>query len=78
VFFASTKEALEIVEGALQLTLRKQEVSEGRLLHLERGRVGSQQRFKADRSYRDDGLLPPVRAPQERASCLAKLALLTA
>jgi len=78
LFFASTKAALEIVEGALQLTLRKQEVSEGRLLHLERGRIAAQERFKADRSYRDDGLLPAVRAPQEQARCLAKLALLTA
>ena len=78
VFFASTKSALEIVEGALRLTLRKQEVSEGRLLHLERGRIASEERFKADRSYRDDGLLPAVRAPHERATCLAKLALLTA
>jgi len=78
LFFASTKAALEIVEGALQLTLRKQEVSEGRLLLLERGRIASQERFKADRSYRDDGSLPAVRAPQEQARCLAKLALLTA
>ena len=39
LFFASTKAALEVVEGALRLTLRKQEVSEGRLLHLERGRI---------------------------------------
>ena len=78
LFFASTKAALEIVEGALRLTLRKQEVAEGRVLHLEHGRVAAQERFKADRSYRDDGLLPAVRAPQEQARCLAKLALLTA
>ena len=41
LFFASTKSALEVVEGALRLTLRKHEVSEGRLLHLERGRIVS-------------------------------------
>ena len=76
VFFASTKAALEIVEGALRLTLRKQEVSEGRVLQLERGRIAAEERFRADRSYRDEGLLPAVRAPQEQASCLAKLALL--
>src|ERR1044072_4342184 len=73
LFFASTKTALEIVEDAVQLTLRKQEVSEGGRLLLERGRIVSQERFKADRSYRDDGLLPAVRAPQEQARCLAKL-----
>ena len=32
LFFASTKAALEVVEHALRLTLRKQEVSEGRLV----------------------------------------------
>ena len=45
LFFASTKAALEVVEGALRLTLRKQEVAEGRLLHLERGRIASEERF---------------------------------
>lgn len=78
LFFASTKSALEVVEGALRLTLRKQEVSEGRLLHLERGRIATETRFRADRSYRDDKLLPAVRAPHEGVSCLAKLATLTA
>src|SRR5262245_6045069 len=78
LFFASTKAALEVVEGALRLTLRKQEVSEGRLLHLERGRAATGERFRPDRSYRDESSLPAVRAPQEQASCLAKLALLTA
>jgi len=77
VFFASTKAALEILEGALRLTLRKREVSEGRLLHLERGRIAAEERFKADRSYRDDAL-PAVRAPEEQERCLAKLRLLTA
>jgi len=78
LFFASTKSALEVVEGALRLTLRKHEVAEGRLLHLERGRIVTETRFRADRSYRDDKLLPAVRAPHEGASCLAKLATLTA
>lgn len=78
LFFASTKSALEVVEGALRLTLRKREVSEGRLLHLERGRIATEIRFRADRSYRDDKPLPAVRAPHEGVSCLAKLATLTA
>jgi glucosamine 6-phosphate synthetase-like amidotransferase/phosphosugar isomerase protein len=78
LFFASTKSALEVVEGALRLTLRKQEVAEGRLLHLEQGRVATEIRFRADRSYRDDKPLPSVRTPHEGASCLAKLATLTA
>ena len=78
LFFASTKSALEVVEGTLRLTLRKQEVSEGRLLHLEAGKIAVETRFRTDRSYRDDRTLPAVRAPDERASCLAKLAALTA
>jgi glucosamine 6-phosphate synthetase-like amidotransferase/phosphosugar isomerase protein len=78
LFFASTKAALEVVEHALRLTLRKQEVSEGRLLHLEQGRVQSESRFKADRSYNETRVLPAVRAPHEGVACLAKLASLTA
>ena len=58
LFFASTKSALEVVEGTLRLTLRKQEVSEGRLLHLERGKIVTEARFRTDRSYRDDRTLP--------------------
>jgi glucosamine 6-phosphate synthetase-like amidotransferase/phosphosugar isomerase protein len=76
VFFASTKAALAVAEGALRLTLRKREVSEGRLLQLEHGRVVSESRFRSDRTYRDDGLLPPVRTPHEGTACLAKLAAL--
>jgi glucosamine 6-phosphate synthetase-like amidotransferase/phosphosugar isomerase protein len=76
LFFASTKAALEVVEGALRLTLRKSEVAEGRLLRVERGRVVSETRFRVDRSYREDTVLPSVRAPHEGVSCLAKLATL--
>ena len=76
LFFASTKSALEVVEGALRLTLRKHEVAEGRLLQIERGRILTETRFRTDRSYRDDRVLPSVRAPHEGISCLAKLAAL--
>jgi glucosamine 6-phosphate synthetase-like amidotransferase/phosphosugar isomerase protein len=76
IFFASTKAALDVVEGALRLTLRKQEVAEGRLLHLEHGRVVGQTRFRPDRSYSDDKLLPAVRSEHEGVSCRAKLATL--
>ena len=77
VFFASTKSALEVVEGALRLTLRKHEVSEGRLLTLEGSKIASETRFRPDRSYQDRNTLPPVRTPHEGVSCLAKLATLT-
>ena len=75
LFFASTKSALEVVEGALRLTLRKHEVAEGRLLHLERrpdrGRDAVSARPLAIATTRR---CPPVRAPHEGVSCLAKLA----
>jgi glucosamine--fructose-6-phosphate aminotransferase (isomerizing) len=76
LFFASTKAALEVVEGALRLTLRKREVAEGRLIRIEQGRIVSETRFRVDRSYREDNVLPSVRAPHEGVSCLAKLATL--
>jgi len=78
LFFASTKAALEVVEGALRLTLRKHEVSEGRLLQIEQGRILTETRFRPDRSYCEDNVLPPVRAAHEGVSCLAKLAALAA
>ena len=73
VFFASTKSALEVVEGALRLTLRKHEVSEGRLLHLERGRIATEARFRTDRSLpRRPGCCRPcarrTRAPRASRS----------
>jgi glucosamine 6-phosphate synthetase-like amidotransferase/phosphosugar isomerase protein len=77
LFFASTKSALEVVEETLRLTLRKQEVGEGRLLQLERGRIASESRFRTDLAHADYAPAPPA-APDERAFCLAKLALLTA
>jgi glucosamine 6-phosphate synthetase-like amidotransferase/phosphosugar isomerase protein len=76
LFFASTKAALEVVEGTLRLTLRKHEVSEGRLLQIGRGRILAETRFRPDRSYCDNNVLPAVRAPHEGVSCLAKLATL--
>jgi glucosamine 6-phosphate synthetase-like amidotransferase/phosphosugar isomerase protein len=78
VFFASTRDALEVVERTLRMTLRKQEVSEGRLVHLEAGRIGRIEKFQPDRGYREAKKLPAVRAPHEGADCLARLAILAA
>jgi hypothetical protein len=60
------------------MSLRKHEVSEGRLLLLEDGRVVTQQRFQPDRTYREKRTLPAVRAPHEGASCRARLAAIAA
>jgi glutamine---fructose-6-phosphate transaminase (isomerizing) len=78
VFFASTRDALEVVERTLRMTLRKQEVSEGRLVRLEAGRIGPVAKFHPDRSYREERALPAVRAPREGVDCLARLAVIAA
>jgi len=77
LFFASTRRALAIVEAALRVRLQLREVREGRLLQVVEGRVTRERRFRPDRRYREEGILPPVRAPQEAVFCLERLALLT-
>jgi hypothetical protein len=74
LFFASTRDALEVVEQTLRLTLRKREVDEGTLLQIEGGRVARSERFQPNRSYVEETVLPAVRAPQEGISCLRQLA----
>ena len=74
LFFASTREALEVLEHTLRVALRKREVDEGTLLRIEDGRVASTDRFRPDRSYVEETILPAVRAPQEGVYCLQRLA----
>ena len=47
VFFASTREALEVVERAVGTTLRKTQVDEGRLLSVVDGALVDERRFSA-------------------------------
>jgi glucosamine--fructose-6-phosphate aminotransferase (isomerizing) len=77
LFFASTRDALELLEETLRLSLRKREVDEGTLLRIEEGRITGTARFKPDRSYVEETILPSVRAPHEGASCLQRLAAIT-
>jgi len=77
LFFASTRRALAIVEAALHVRLDLAEVREGRFLQVGHGRIVRERRFRPDRHYREDGYLPPVRAPHEGVSCLERLAILT-
>jgi glucosamine 6-phosphate synthetase-like amidotransferase/phosphosugar isomerase protein len=77
VFFASTKLALEVVERYLGLELAKSELEEGTLVELSRGHEVSRQRFNPNREFVDEPL-PPVRAPNEAARCLQRLATLVA
>jgi len=74
-FFASTKQALEIVERFVGLRLRKREIPEGLLISLSEGCVAREQPFAPNRAFSEQAL-PAVRAPQEGASCLKRLAAL--
>ena len=78
VFFASTREALEVVEHALRRTFTKREVGEGTLLALADGRVAWTERFSPDRSYVEETALPAVRSAEEGAFCRRKLAAILA
>jgi glucosamine 6-phosphate synthetase-like amidotransferase/phosphosugar isomerase protein len=77
VVFASTKAALEVLERYTEVKLRKRELAEGTLVRLERGAIAKSWRFKPDRAF-TESTLPAVRAPQEGASCLRRLAALAA
>jgi glucosamine 6-phosphate synthetase-like amidotransferase/phosphosugar isomerase protein len=79
VFFASTREAIELAEryAGVGLRLRVREVPEGCLLALVDGRIARREAFEPDRTF-TESLLPAVRAPEERRFCLARLASLAA
>jgi glucosamine 6-phosphate synthetase-like amidotransferase/phosphosugar isomerase protein len=73
-FFASTRDALEVLERTIRLGLHKRELDEGTMLRIENGRIAAGHRFRCDRSYVEDNVLPSVRAPHEGISCLQRLA----
>ena len=74
LFFASTCKALDLVESYADVRLRKRELGEGTFLAIADGGVRRTDSFEPDRSFVEDSLLPPVRAPEEARSCLARLA----
>jgi glucosamine 6-phosphate synthetase-like amidotransferase/phosphosugar isomerase protein len=76
VFFASTKNALEVAERYCGVKLRKHEVREGTVLALRDGVVVRRERFRPDHGYVEADPLPAVRAPSERDFCIAALAAL--
>ncbi len=77
-FFASTREALEVVERTLGLGFAKREVDEGTLLVLADGKVSEVDHFEPDRSHVEERQLPAVRAAEEGALCLDRLAAIVA
>jgi glucosamine 6-phosphate synthetase-like amidotransferase/phosphosugar isomerase protein len=76
-FFASTRDALEVVERYLGLRLRKRDLPEGILLSLADGKRSAAARFTPDRAF-EETQLPAVRAPHEGAVCLRRLAAIVA
>lgn len=78
IIFASTREALEVVEHALRRTLTKREVAEGTLLALADGRVAWTERFTPDRSHVEETALPAIRSAEEGVSCRNQLAAILA
>jgi glucosamine 6-phosphate synthetase-like amidotransferase/phosphosugar isomerase protein len=74
-FFASTRDALELLEDTVRMTLRKREFAEGGFVALLNGRVVARERFRP-RSFVEEKPLPPVRAPHERVRSLRRLAVL--
>jgi hypothetical protein len=76
-FFASTRQALQVVEDTLRMTLTKREVDEGTLIALQGGRTAWTERFSPNRSHVEEPL-PAVRSAEEGRSCLARLAAIAA
>jgi len=76
--FASTREALELAERYGGLSLAKRELPEGTLVTVAGGRIVAAESFEPDRTFREEVDLPAVRAPEERISCLRRLAVLAA
>ena len=74
IFFASTRDALDIVAEYAGVRLRATEVRDGTFFALQAGRVARTSRFRTDRDYVEESPLPTVRAPGESAHCLARLA----
>lgn len=78
VFFASTRDALQIASEYARVPLQMREVRDGTFLALRAGRVAQTSSFRPDRSYVEERALPAVRAPAESAYCLARLAAIAA
>ena len=78
LFFASTRQALEVVGRYTGVRLRLRELRDGTFVALRDARVVRRERFRPDLSFVESGDLPPVRAPDEGVSCLERLAVLAA
>jgi glutamine---fructose-6-phosphate transaminase (isomerizing) len=77
LFFASTEQALELVERYTPVSLRKHELPLGSVVAVENGTIVARDAFRPDTSFEEEPL-PPVRAPHEREATLRRLAALHA
>jgi glucosamine 6-phosphate synthetase-like amidotransferase/phosphosugar isomerase protein len=77
LFFASTREALDLVERYTGVRLRKRELPVGCLVAAEDGRMVAEECFRPDLSFVEEPL-PAVRAPGEQSACLTLLNALAA
>jgi glucosamine 6-phosphate synthetase-like amidotransferase/phosphosugar isomerase protein len=77
-FFASTRQALELVERYCSVALRTRELPLGRVVAVNDGKLVGRASFRPDMSFVEEDELPPVRAPHERDATLARLAALHA
>ena len=77
VLFASTRTALEIAGRYCGLHLELEELPEGTLVELARGRVAAHRSFAPNRGFTEEPL-PAVRAPLEGEACLRLLHALAA
>ncbi|MCW2926397.1 MAG: 99, gp99 [Thermoleophilia bacterium] len=71
VIWASTLEALEIVEDFLELRLHKRPVRPGSILEVAGGKIVSRDRFRAD--TRAQWLANPVASPEEKRLAMEHL-----
>ncbi len=79
LLFASTRDALAVVERFVHVRLRKRELRDGTLLALREGKIVREERFRPNPDFEEPGKpLPAVRAPGEGRSCLQQLAALAA
>lgn len=71
LLWASTLEALEIVEDFLRIRLHKRPLAPGTIHEIAGGSIVSTLRFTPDRTA--TWLLNPATSPEERTACLAKM-----
>jgi glucosamine 6-phosphate synthetase-like amidotransferase/phosphosugar isomerase protein len=74
LFFASTHEALDLVERYTEMRLQKRELGEGTLVAVADGAVRRTESFEPHRTIVEEKQLPAVRAPEEGRSARARLA----